>query len=201
MGAHHHDLPSRAGSPAPTAALLPSVPCTGAPGEGSARCWEACVCPPSPDLGLLSPWPPELCLFGALCGHCGRFPLGCCHPVTWARRPLSCPQDRPASGRLSGCSRDGASPAFSPRTVGPAAGHSSPGAEPARPPVAGGGVWPAGVHRGESTASPPVPKAPGWQAHPPLPSLGRPPEPSLGGWRGETQDGGTRPLRESHGGW
>lgn len=42
--------------------------------------------------------------------------------------------------------------------------------------------------------------APGLQAHPPLPSLGRPPEPSLGGWRGETQDGGTCPLSESHGG-
>ena len=75
------------------------------PREGSSRAPGGPCVPSHPDTrGFSPPGPTGLGLFGALWGHCGVFPLGCCHPVIWERWPVSCPQAWPASSLLSGCS-------------------------------------------------------------------------------------------------
>lgn len=197
-----HGHPTRAGSLAPAAALLPSVPCAGGPqgGECQGARRPTCALPPLTS-GASLPLAPLDWLFGALWGHCGVFPLGYCHPVIWVHRPLSCPQAWPASSLLMAAAEMGPRLPPPPGLWGLLQDHSSPGAKPALPPIRGADVWSTGVHRGEPIARPrlqhprpggePCP-GPRTAGHLPLGTPagflpGAPSGASLEGWQGETE--------------
>lgn len=219
-----HSHPSRAGSLAPAAALLPSVPCAcGPPGRGAPGHREARVCPPTPTPGASLPLAP---LDWVSLGPSG-VTVGCSHlaAVTPSSGSVG-PSPAPRPGQPAVCSVAAAEMGprlpLPPGLWGLLRDHKSPGAEPARPPVRGAGVWPTGVHRGEPTARPQLQRlrpggspalAPGGQVHlplgPPAAALpGAPSRASLGGWRARRRpralpppvDGGTRPLCEGRGG-